>query len=52
MQHRDCRSMRARVLMPCRTGMEAVLMDRPGNAPLPPDHGFRVERSLLRLLQL
>jgi methylthioribulose 1-phosphate dehydratase/enolase-phosphatase E1 len=30
-------------------GLQAVLLLRPGNAPLPPDHGFRTIKSLLEL---
>lgn len=30
-------------------GLQAVLLLRPGNAPLPPDHGFRTVKSLLEL---
>lgn len=31
------------------SGLQAVLLLRPGNAPLPPDHGFRTIKSLLEL---
>lgn len=33
----------------CDAGLQAVLVLRPGNAPLPPDHGFRTISSLLEL---
>ncbi|CAK9212093.1 unnamed protein product [Sphagnum troendelagicum] len=32
-----------------QAGLQAVLVLRPGNAPLPPDHGFRTISSLLEL---
>jgi len=31
-------------------GMQAVILSRPGNKPLPPSHGFRVVTSLLDVL--